>query len=66
MYYRVTHNGYDFKFCDTEEEVEQYIKDCLDKKVAHTKIYDEVQAKRRIVIYEYYTLYTEMFLITEE
>lgn len=66
MYYRVTHNGYDFKFCDTEEEVEQYIKDNLDKEVAHTKIYDEVQAKRRIVIYEYYTLYTEMFLITEE
>lgn len=66
MYYRVTHNGYDYKFCDTEEQVEQYIKDCLDKDVPHTLIYDETQAKRRIVIYEYYTLYTEMFLITEE
>ena len=26
MYYRVTHNGYDFKFCDTEEENDKSLK----------------------------------------
>ena len=69
MKYMVTHNGMHVEFKDTKEEVEAYIKKCLDvfEHLTPRKIFDSEpeDSGKRVIIYKYYTMYSEMFLIEE-
>lgn len=65
----VTHNGMKIEFLKEEKEVNNYINSVLNnyrdlrpKKIVDVKIDDNT----RVVIYMYYTLYKEMFLIEAE
>ena len=75
--YRVYHNGYNVEFFSTAEEVENFIANTL-KEYEHLgpkEIYrsygSDNQAEgitnkiKSVIVYQYRTLYTEMFLIEE-
>lgn len=67
--YRVTYNGYTVEFFDNMEMVEDWITDKLHddlavKLLSRQKISVNTPEKSaEIRIYQYYTLYSEMFLI---
>ena len=77
--YVLTHNGYTVKFFDTPEECEKYIADVLAE-YQHLKPKEifrhygsntepgEVTKEtiKTVIIYQYYTLYTEVFMIEEK
>lgn len=75
----VTHNGYEVEFFDTADEVEKYIADTLvpHKDLNPKEIFrhygsntepGEVSKEtiKTVIIYQYYTLYTEVFMIEEK
>jgi hypothetical protein len=65
----VTHNGMTVKFLKDEEEVKRYIQEVITKYnyLRPIKIIDELikEENYQIIIYEYSTMYKEMFLIQE-
>ena len=59
----VTH-GYDVKKFDTEAQALEHI----DYKMGHMtskKIFDEEKNGVRVIVYQWYTLYTETFIISD-
>jgi hypothetical protein len=65
--YRVTYNGYTVEFFDTIEEVNEYIDSKIHKNLKVTNEYAQrIDAFKVIRIYQYQTLYSEMFLIEKE
>ena len=67
MGYRVTHNGMEIEYRNNIAEVNTYIDDCISKYsyLNPTLLYNYKIGKAHILIYRYYTLYSEMFLIEE-
>jgi hypothetical protein len=68
----VTHNGYKIKDFDTMEEVDAYIASIL-KEYEHLSpsLISDCEiivkgGKAKLLIYQYYTLYTEVFVIEEK
>lgn len=77
--YVLTHNGYTVEFFDTPEECEKYIANVLEqnKNLNPKEIFrhygsntepGEVSKEtiKTVIIYQYYTLYTEVFMIEEK
>ena len=65
--YRLHHNGKMINFFDSLEQVAQTIKEEIKKhEDLHPKKIMNVQEENRtVIIYQYWTLYTEMFMIEE-
>lgn len=73
MGFRLTHNGMDIKFFDTIKDCMDYVRELiyshkdlnptlvLDKTVKLK--YNGTSKESRILVYEYYTLYREVFMI---
>lgn len=68
MGYRVTHNGMNIEFRSTIAEVNSFIAEVLSrhKDLKPRLVYNYKIGKGYILIYRYYTLYSEMFLIEED
>lgn len=79
--YILTHNGYQMDFFNTLKEVEEHISTTLEehKDLRPKEIYrgynvnnnqatniSETGTIKSVVIYQYYTLYTEVFMIQEQ
>ena len=78
MSYRVTRNGYEVKFFDSIEEVEQYVfgileihKELRPKEIFRSYPHSEEgqqackETIKSVWIFQYDTLYSEMFMIEE-
>lgn len=75
--YILTHNGYKVEFLDTIEQVEQYMTDVLEehKHLSPKEIYrgysadnqakDKKDSIKSVIIWQYRTMYTEVFMIEE-
>ena len=65
--YRLHHNGAIINFFDNLEQVARVIKEEVRKHedLHPQKIMNCQQGNKTVVIYQYWTLYTEMFLIEE-
>ena len=65
--YRLHHNGAIINFFDSLEQVARVIKDEVRKHedLHPQKIMNFQQGNKTVVIYQYWTLYTEMFMIEE-
>lgn len=61
---RVTHNGYSVDIIDSNA-VKDYISAKLYPDLRPQKIVDFKDGKVRVIIYKYYTLYQEVFVIEE-
>lgn len=69
---KITHNGYKINYFDTREEIDNYISSVL-KEYSHLRPYlvsdCEITIKNkkaRLIVYEYYTLYCEVFMVEED
>ena len=66
---RLTHNGMTVKFFETEVDANKYMQESREKSlnskllVENTEVDDEQEPVRKVVIYQYNTLYSEMFLL---
>lgn len=60
---RISYNGYTVNFIPSTE-VESFIQSKLHYELKPVKIVDFVQNGVRVVVYQYYTLYQEVFVIT--
>ncbi len=62
--YRVTYNGYSVEFFDNIDEVNKHIDSKIHKNLKIENEYvQRIDAFKVIQIYQYNTLYSEMFLI---
>ena len=59
----VTH-GYEVKKCDTEAEALEHI-DYEMGVMTNKKIFDETKNGVRVIVYQWYTLYTETYIISD-
>lgn len=60
-------NGYTTKKFATMEEALEYIKQDLDHyDLKYKKVFDVTNHKLRILVYEYYTLYKEVYIIHDD
>lgn len=65
--YRLTYNGYTVEFFDNIEEVNKYIDSKIHKNLKVINEYNQrIDAFKVIRIYQYNTLYSEMFLLERE
>lgn len=60
VYYRVCHNGMNVEFCNTWDDVVKYVHSKIERSISGEFIVDG----NEIMIYQYRTLYQEMFHIT--
>ena len=59
-------NGYIIKEFDSMEEVYDHIhKEVGKHNLSYKKVYDHTENEIRVVIFQYHTLYTEVFIIHE-
>ena len=65
--YRLHHNGHSVTFYKDLQEVGTAIRDVIDRHrdLKPEKIMNFQQGNFTVVIYQYWTLYTEMFLVEE-
>ena len=65
--YRLHHNGNVVNFFDSLDETCKAIRDVLDqhRDLTPEKIFNVQQGNKSVIIFQYWTLYTEMFLIEE-
>lgn len=62
----VTHN-YTTKKFDTEEKAMEYIKTEMDKEgLSYQSVYDHTENDIRVIVFQYYTLYMEAFIVHKE
>ena len=67
MEYQVTYNGYTVEFFGTIEEVDNWIDSKIHKNLSIQKEWSQhIDAFTTIRIYQYTTLYSEMFLIEKK
>lgn len=59
---RVNYNGYQVEFIN-ENDVDRFIKSKLRKDLKPKKIFESYSHNKWVVVYEYYTLYQEVFVI---
>lgn len=59
--FRVTHNGMTVKFFDTRREQQEYIQNSLCRDLNPRLVVETSE----IIVYQYSTLYSEMFYIEE-
>lgn len=56
--------GYVIKEFDDIEKAFQYIKEDLDKEgLSYQKVFDKCDGKMQVLVYQYWTLYTEVYII---
>lgn len=66
---KVIHNGYDAKFFDTEQEAQRFLDSRVDTykdlnpRCICNKVITTTEGKEQLIIYQYYTLYREVFEI---
>ena len=67
LMYRLHHNGTIINFFDSLAQVAQAIKEEIRRHedLHPKKIMNFQQGNKTVIIYQYWTLYTEMFLIEE-
>lgn len=67
MIYRVTHNGMNIEYKNNIAEVNAFIAGVLSKHkdLRPHLVYNYKIGRSYILVYRYYTLYSEMFLIEE-
>ena len=65
--YRLHHNGNVVNFFDSLDKTCKAIRDVLDqhRDLKPEKIFNVQQGNKSVIIFQYWTLYTEMFLIEE-
>lgn len=67
--FKVTYNGYKIEFFDNQEEVDSFISSIIKEYqylrpfVACDSEIIIIGKKARLLVYEYYTLYREVFII---
>lgn len=60
-------HGYVIKEFATENEVSAYIAKELDQhNLSYRKVYDHAENEMRVLVYQYHTLYTEVFIIHDD
>lgn len=65
--YRVTYNGYTVEFFDSIEKVNEWIDSKIDKSLKIINQYsNHITPMITLRVYQYYTLYSEMFMIEIE
>ena len=58
--------GYTIKEFDTQEKAMEYIQnDMANQQLSFEKIFDKQNDKIRIIVFQYFTLYTETYIIHE-
>ena len=58
--------GYTIKEFDTQEKAIEYIQnDMANQQLRFEKVYDHQNNKMRIIVFQYFTLYTETYIIHE-
>ena len=60
---RVNHNGYEVEFKDIEE-LDAFIESKLVKDLNPKKVFESQRRNIFVIVYEYYTLYQEVFVVT--
>lgn len=60
-------HGYVIKEFADEDEVSAYIAKELDQhNLSYRKVYDHAENGMRVLVYQYHTLYTEVFIIHDD
>lgn len=60
-------HGYVIKEFGSIDEVSEYIKKQLTQhNLSYAKVYDHTENEMRVVVYQYHTLYTEVFIIHDD
>lgn len=58
--------GYTIKEFDNKEKAMEFIQnDMTNQQLSFEKIFDEQNDKMRIIVFQYFTLYTETYIIHE-
>lgn len=58
--------GYTIKEFDNQEKAMEFIQnDMTNQQLSFEKIFDEQNDKMRIIVFQYFTLYTETYIIHE-
>ena len=65
---KIVHNGYDISYVSSQVEVDTYINTILSKypDLTPRKIIDDKTKNYRLIVYEYRTLYQEVFMIFKD
>lgn len=70
--YKLYRNGYDMQFFDTKEQCLECIQNVVGEysNLNPRKIYDRdiktIKGTERLIVYQYYTLYREVFMVIED